>query len=206
MSARSFWSLVISLLQRCERGWCALFKINFSNYLSLTWDVLIRGQWKGGREWGGEIGAIYHRRNLTWTSNLSWTWTWYFLILGQRKHYANTAFQIAYFFFLLLVRTPTALTKYILLHAVCIQLGYITLSYYFGFCCCADLPHCTVNASICALSAVETLWSIFVCQRIVGQNNQKSMLAFILQNATGCSRISWYFWHTAFDILCIGTY
>ena len=43
-------------------------------------------------------------------------------------------------------------------------------------------------------------------QRIVGQNNQKSMLACILQNPTGCSRTSWYFWHTTFDILCIWTY
>lgn len=41
---------------------------------------------------------------------------------------------------------------------------------------------------------------------IVGQNSRKSMLACILQNVTGCSRTSWYFWHIAFDILCAGTY
>lgn len=30
-------------------------------------------------------------------------------------------------------------------------------------------------------------------QRIVGHNNQKSMLACIVQNATKCSRTSWHF-------------
>ena len=43
-------------------------------------------------------------------------------------------------------------------------------------------------------------------QRIVGQNSQNSMLACILQNATGCSKASWYFWHTAFDKQCIRAY
>ncbi len=38
----------------------------------------------------------------------------------------KAAFQIAYFFFLPLVRTAAALTKYVLLHTVCIQLGHTT--------------------------------------------------------------------------------
>lgn len=33
---------------------------------------------------------------------------------------------------------------------------------------------------------------------------QKSRLAGVLQNVTGCSRTSWCFWYTALDILCIG--
>ncbi len=36
-------------------------------------------------------------------------------------------FRLTYFCFLLVVHTAAALTKYILLHAVCIQLGHITL-------------------------------------------------------------------------------
>ena len=36
------------------------------------------------------------------------------------------AFQIAYFLFVLLVHTAAALTKYVLLHTVCIQLGHAT--------------------------------------------------------------------------------
>ncbi len=43
-------------------------------------------------------------------------------------------------------------------------------------------------------------------QRIVGQNGQKCILACILQNLTGCSRTSRYFWHTVFHILSIETY
>ncbi len=51
-----------------------------------------------------------------------------------------------------------------------------------------------------------TLLLIQAAQKIVGHSSQKSMLACILQSATGCSRTSWYFWHTALDILCNGTY
>ena len=40
----------------------------------------------------------------------------------------------------------------------------------------------------------------------VRKNSQKIMLACILQNATRCSRTSWSFCHTAFDMVCIGTY
>ncbi len=39
----------------------------------------------------------------------------------------------------------------------------------------------------------------------MGHNGRKRMLACILQNLTGCSKASQYFWHTAFHILCIGT-
>ncbi len=48
-------------------------------------------------------------------------------------------------------------------------------------------------------TAQRDICDIFgTAQRIVGQNGQKSMLACILQYLTGCSRTSWYFWHTAF--------
>lgn len=83
-------------------------------------------------------------------------------------------------FFLLPARSAAALTKYILLHAVCIQLGHTTLS-----------KHCSLNFDPLAL--IHLL-------RIVGQNRRKSVLA-------DWSRTSWYiyFWHSAFRILCIGT-
>ncbi len=85
----------------------------------------------------------------------------------------KAAFQIAYFVFLLLARAATALTEYILVHAVYIHLGHTT----------------THNTAPWTL----TLLLIQAAQRIVGQNSQKRMLACILQNVTGCSRTSWYF-------------
>lgn len=49
---------------------------------------------------------------------------------------------------------------------------------------------CHVQSSICAV--------------IVGPNSQKSTLACILHNATGCSKTSWYSRHTTFDIHVLG--
>lgn len=40
----------------------------------------------------------------------------------------SAAFQITYFFFYLSLHTAAALTKSIVLHAACVQLGHATLS------------------------------------------------------------------------------
>ncbi len=68
--------------------------------------------------------------------------------------------------------------------------------------------HCGTCHTVNHLSSVwRDVCDIFSsAQRIVGQNGQKSMLACILQNPTGCSGTSWYFWHTVLHILCTGTY
>ncbi len=62
--------------------------------------------------------------------------------------------------------------------------------------------------SLLCLSSCKTcdVCDVFsAAQRIVGQNGQKNLLVCIMQNPTGCSRTSWYFWHNAFHILCTGT-
>lgn len=43
-------------------------------------------------------------------------------------------------------------------------------------------------------------------QKIDGQQSWSSMLAYKLQNVSGCSRTSWYFYHTVCDVLCTETY
>lgn len=57
-------------------------------------------------------------------------------------------------------------------------------------------------SSVCALSAIQPLWHIFRCKRIVTQNSQNSMLV------SKCGRM-WYILlflvYTAFDMLCVST-
>lgn len=47
----------------------------------------------------------------------------------QHRELCKAAFQITYLSFVLLVRTAAALIKYVLLHAVSVQLGHATLIY-----------------------------------------------------------------------------
>lgn len=65
-------------------------------------------------------GAVSHRATLDTTLML--------LALDGYVSETPAEFQITYFFFLLLERTADALIKYVLLHAVCIQLGHTTSS------------------------------------------------------------------------------
>lgn len=105
-------------------------------------------------------------------------------------------------------------------HAISKQLVHTALSYY----CIVSSDHlvhafvavCAVKSPVLVCSGrlklVTPLRHRDICdlsstaQRIVSQHGQRNMLARIMQNENRCSRTSWYFWHTAFDIQCIGTH
>lgn len=120
---------------------------------------------------------------------------------------------------LLLLHIAVNHTNYWLLHVVCIKLGHDTTSK-----CCAMnfdplLTHASQSAAhhssntqkyeilnaavicLCSLGSSSQCNASSAAQRIMGQNNNISMLPFILINVTGCSRTCWYFWNSSFKIL-----
>ena len=103
-------------------------------------------------------------------------------------------FQIALFFFLLVVRTAATLTKYVPLHTVWIQLGHTTGDVTDQHTCSAtpQLP----RLSRCDLSPAE--------QTIVWLNRPKSILPCMLRNATRCCTTAWYFRILLFPYYLLG--
>ena len=104
------------------------------------------------------------------------------------------AFQMTYLFFLHVVRTVATHTKYD---------------------CCTQ---CAYNRDILkVISLISTplvppiqfhrlsRWDVSFAaeQKLVGKNSQKSMLACLLRNTTGCRTASKCIWQTAFSIPCI---
>ena len=120
-------------------------------------------------------------------NNLSKWWLVWVLLVNTMA-----AFQIAYFFSLLVVRIAATPTKLGHMGNWGIQ-QEITLFITFVV---PPIPFCGVTRCNVAPAA----------HRIVGQNSPKACWLPCCENAAGCSTTSWYFLHTEFSILYIGTY
>lgn len=66
-----------------------------------------------------------------------------------------------------------------------------------SFCSLSFVCVCMTHPDVCDASSTV--------QRIVGQKSPEARWTPIQENATGCIRRSWCFWHIAFHILHIGT-